>query len=201
MEESMKDLTVGQFCKKFGACQSGRKWAYNLTEKRSKAMMSEIWEYLEFENYLEWVIDRALNEKERIAFACRCVRETTLHDGRKVWGLLTDERSRNAIIVAEKYLSGNATKEELKAANIAATAAANAANAYAYVSAIAATAAANAANAYVSAIAAADSAYVSAIAANAYVSVSAANAAAIAAANAARKQQKTFLANPFRIES
>ena len=49
-------------------------------------------------------------------FACRCVRETPLGDGRTVWDLLTDERSRNAVVVAEAFLLGKATNEELAAA-------------------------------------------------------------------------------------
>jgi len=49
-------------------------------------------------------------------FACWCVRNTPLHDGRKVWDLLTNKRSRNAVEVAERYARGKATEEELAAA-------------------------------------------------------------------------------------
>ena len=45
-------------------------------------------------------------------FACRCVRE--------VWYLLTDERSRNAVEVAERHANGNATDQELTAARASA---------------------------------------------------------------------------------
>lgn len=50
------------------------------------------------------------------SMACWCVRETPLADGRKVWDLLTDERSRQAVIVKERWLRGEATDEELDAA-------------------------------------------------------------------------------------
>ena len=56
------------------------------------------------------------NDKTLRSFACWCIR--------KVWRLLTDERSRNAVIVAEKYANGEATIEELDAAWAAARAAA-----------------------------------------------------------------------------
>ena len=61
------------------------------------------------------------NDKNLRLFACWCVR--------KIWHLLTDERSRNAVVVAEKYANGDATQEELAAAWDAARAAAWAARA------------------------------------------------------------------------
>ena len=55
-------------------------------------------------------------EKSARSFACWCVRNTPLSDGRKVWDLLDDKRSREAVEVAERYAEGNATKEDLNAA-------------------------------------------------------------------------------------
>ena len=55
------------------------------------------------------------NERTARLFACWCVRQ--------VWHLLIDERSKNAIIIAEKFANGEATKEELAAASAAAGAA------------------------------------------------------------------------------
>jgi hypothetical protein len=55
------------------------------------------------------------------------VRETPLADGRKVWDLLTDERSRKAVEVAERHADGLATYDELAAALDASGAAALAA--------------------------------------------------------------------------
>jgi hypothetical protein len=48
------------------------------------------------------------NDKNLRLFACWCIRQ--------IWHLLTDERSRNAVVVAEKYANGLATQEELAAA-------------------------------------------------------------------------------------
>jgi len=59
-------------------------------------------------------------EKSARLFACWCVRNTPLSDGRKVWDLLDDKRSREAVEVAERYAEGNATKEDLNAARTAA---------------------------------------------------------------------------------
>lgn len=53
-----------------------------------------------------------LDDKTLRLFACKCVRE--------VWHLLTDERSRKAVEVAERYAVGDATDEELDAAMAAA---------------------------------------------------------------------------------
>lgn len=60
-----------------------------------------------------------LDDKTLRLFACKCVRE--------VWNLLTDERSRNAVEVAERYANGQATDEELASAKAAARYAAYAA--------------------------------------------------------------------------
>jgi hypothetical protein len=49
-------------------------------------------------------------------FACWCVRNTPLADGRVVWDLLEDERSRQAVIVAERHAEGLATDKELAVA-------------------------------------------------------------------------------------
>jgi hypothetical protein len=60
-----------------------------------------------------WMADAG---RELRRFACWCVRNTPLHDGRVVWDLLTDERSRAAVEVAERYADGLATDDELLSA-------------------------------------------------------------------------------------
>ena len=152
----MKDMTVMAFCRKFGACHEGKEWAYGLTEKRSKAMMSELWEVyhnnrtIEHFQFFKWAIncDGVFSESILRKMACRFVRETPLADGRKFWDMLTDERSRKAVIVSEKFADDLATAEELYAASAAARAAASAASAAASAAARAAAwAAASAASA------------------------------------------------------
>ena len=65
----------------------------------------------------------AARDKLARLFACRCVRETPLGDGRVVWDLLTDQRSRDAVEVAERYALGAASDDGLSAARGAAWAA------------------------------------------------------------------------------
>ena len=62
-------------------------------------------------------------------WGCWCIRNTKLADGRTVWDLLADPRSRNAVETAERFAQGEATREELAAAWAAGDAAGDAAGA------------------------------------------------------------------------
>ena len=62
----------------------------------------------------------ALPESVQRLMAVAFVRETTLHDGRNVVDLSTDERSLKALEVAELHALGRATEGELDAARDAA---------------------------------------------------------------------------------
>ena len=86
-----------------------------------------------------WVVLGMMSENDRRLAACCFVRRTPIGDGRTVWDLLTDDRSRKAVEVAERFAVCEATERELAAAWDAASAAANAA------ASAAASAAANAA--------------------------------------------------------
>jgi hypothetical protein len=112
-------------------------------------------------------------------WGCWCIRNTKLADGRTVWDLLTDQRSRNAVEMAERFARGEATSDELAAAWGAASAAS------------AAWGAASAANAAWGAASAARAAWAAASAARA--AASAARAAASAAWDAARAAATTKL--------
>lgn len=106
-------MTVEEFCEIHNACNEGREWAKGKT-------LSECWETAPAA-WLIWAATRpgVLTDRELRLFACWCVRQ--------VWHLLTDDRSRHAVEVAEKYAIGTASKEELSAAWSAARSAAESA--------------------------------------------------------------------------
>ena len=72
-----------------------------------------------------WLLRRLKYDDAKVyrLYACWCVRNTPLTDGHTVWDLLTDPRSRTAVEVAERFVVGEATAEELREARSAADAA------------------------------------------------------------------------------
>jgi len=99
-----------------GACQGAIQYA--VTQPDALAVIKNCPQV----EWLGWLDNKCniLTDKERRLLACWCVRNTPLADGRKVWHLLADQRSRNAVEVAEKYANGEATDDELTAARDAA---------------------------------------------------------------------------------
>ena len=67
-----------------------------------------------------WVVLGMMSENDRRLAACCFVRRTPIGDGRTVWDLLPDDRSRKAVEVAERFADGEATERELDAASAAA---------------------------------------------------------------------------------
>ena len=198
-------MKTADFLREHNACREGAHWALSVSND-----MSVVWEALLQQGRHEWLVwaatrsgvfpDSTLRKLE-----CRFVRETPLADGRKVWDLLVDERSRRAVEVAEAYAAGNATDDDLDAARSAADAAHAAADA-AYAAAAydaACNAACNAADdaARVAAYAAARAAAYDARAAAYAAADDAAEAAYVAArvaAKAAQVQMIAELGNPFK---
>ena len=91
--------------------------------------LADAWDRCHRGDWMLW-LDGALDlltDRERRMIACRCVRKTPLINGRTVWDLLEDERSREAVVVAERYVVGDATDEELADASSAAADASSAA--------------------------------------------------------------------------
>ena len=105
-----------EFFENFGACDEGLGW---VSQKES---FKDAWETCDRVDWMLWALEKIgfQNYQQLRLFACACVRKTPLADGRTVWDLLTDERSRNAVVVAELFAEGMATEEERIAASAAA---------------------------------------------------------------------------------
>ena len=131
-------ISIDDFCDEHRACKDGREWAIaNCSD------MPDAWEKLR-PDWLIWIATRpgVLTDRELRLFAVFCARQ--------VEHLLTDQRSIDAISMAEKFAKGEATTGELTAAwaaSDAAWAASDAAGAAAWADSDAARDAADAAGA------------------------------------------------------
>ena len=97
-------MSIIEFCDAHNACNDGRKWA--LENCRD---MQHAWETLK-PDWLLWVATRpgVLSDKDLRLFA--------VWSARQVQHLMKDQRSIDALDVAERFAHGNATREELAAA-------------------------------------------------------------------------------------
>jgi hypothetical protein len=104
-------MTLREFALQHNACQEGLEW---LGERDLQAM----WAECHRSDWMAWLLFELGWDDARTMrlYACWCVRQ--------VWHLLTDEHSRNAVEVAERYAAGNATDDELASAWTAAMASA-----------------------------------------------------------------------------
>ena len=122
-------MKTKEFLKKHDACIDGAKWVLSIGEE-----MADAWDAMIAQDKRDWLIWTATRpgvfpDTVLRKLACRFIRDTPLADGRMVWDLLTDERSRRAVEVAEQYADGKATAQELDTAHAAARAACDAADA------------------------------------------------------------------------
>lgn len=67
-------------------------------------------------DWLRWVLCK-LPAKERVRHACIIVRDTPVGDGKTTWDMLTDDRSRQAILTGLRWADGAATDEERRKAD------------------------------------------------------------------------------------
>jgi hypothetical protein len=198
-----RKMKTKDFLKKHDACLAGARWALSISDD-----MADVWNAMIEHGKHEWLVwtvtsPNVFTDSVLRKLACRFVRETPLADGRKIWDLLTDERSRRAVEVAERYADGKATAQELEdaySAADAARAAAFAATEAVARAALAATDAADAAadDAVYAAYAATDAVAYAATDAAACAATDAAACAARAAAKAAQVRMIAELGNPFK---
>jgi len=107
----MTDMTIEKFCDLHDACEESQEWLASCNDLR------EAWDKAPAADLI-WGATRpgVLTDRELRLFACWCVRQ--------VWHLLYDDRSKQAVEVAERYAIGEATEDELAAARDAVGAAA-----------------------------------------------------------------------------
>lgn len=100
--------SVKDFCKKHNACKEGYKWGLKYET------MERVFAEGDDGRHIVWAVTRegVLTDRELRLFACFCARQN--------WHLLTDDRSKHAIEVAERYADGLATDDDLAAARAAA---------------------------------------------------------------------------------
>jgi hypothetical protein len=180
---------------KLGACREAQAFA------RTCPDLETAWNTCDRSDWMIWLLRRLKYDDAKVyrLYSCWCVRNTPLANGRMVWDLLTDPRSRNAVVVAERFAVGEATADELREARNAATYA----DATTYADASATDAAATAAAADATAATYADAATTAAAYADAAAATyaDAATTAAAYAWTAARKAQARQLREmvPFNI--
>ena len=107
-------MTITEFCEKHDACADVLKWANGT----GCTTMADLWKREDmWPGWREWIATRpyVLEDRELRLYACWCARQ--------IWHLLTDERSRTAVMVAERHADGLATDAEFTAAGAAAWAA------------------------------------------------------------------------------
>ena len=162
------------------ACRDARDWLKTLP---ADATMSDAWAQCRRSDWMQWAAIHSpfleTDERWRLA-GCAIIRRTPLHDGRTVWDLLTDERSRNAVEVAERFARGEASSEELASAASDAYAAYAASDAYA---------------------AAAYAAYAASASYASYASAWAVRAAVYAASAAASAVLREFIPDPWATQT
>jgi hypothetical protein len=95
-------MKLTEFLDKHQACKEGRDWAI----ETGCQTIEELWLRSDIiPDWRMWIARRVLPTKTIQIFACKAARS--------IWHLLKDERSKNAIVIAELFLDGEATIEQL----------------------------------------------------------------------------------------
>ena len=102
--------------REWNACEEG----YAFSVKSGATTLAQLWDKLERPDWMLWLADKKglkLDEKGLRLFACECAEEVLLIYEREY---PKDSRPRKAIETARRYANGEATLEELDAAEDAA---------------------------------------------------------------------------------
>lgn len=89
------------------ACNEARKWA------RKFLTAADAWASCKRPDWMLWALRKigVIGDERFRSFACWCIRHTPLIDGRLVWDLLVDQRSRAAVDLAERVAAGQHVSE------------------------------------------------------------------------------------------
>lgn len=118
MKLSKGKQEIADFCDKHNACKEGREWA--MTRKN----MHDVWLHAKYD-WMLWILSKnVLGDIDSRLFACWCARNTPCGGGKTTWDMMPDDACRNAVVTAERYAIGDATKEELSSAGASARASA-----------------------------------------------------------------------------
>jgi len=100
------------FLESLNPCKKG------MAEMSKAETLQHAWLTCQRSDWMLWALRNIGYTDERTLrlYACACVRGTPLADGRTVWDLLTDARSKTAVEVAERFARGDATGQERHAA-------------------------------------------------------------------------------------
>lgn len=112
-----------QVFSKFNPCPQGLEYSQRFGGSLCEAAVA--WDEAPNAEFLLWALRHVCRaeKSEARAFMCWCLRHTPFGDGRTLWELLVDERSRRVVEVAERHVRGEATDHELFDARLAAQAA------------------------------------------------------------------------------
>src|SRR5208337_2700047 len=99
------DKSGTKLLRAIGACEQAQDWTAQVADLR------EAWSKCQRSDWMFWALRQIgiRDERKCRLYACGCARNTPLADGRTLWDLLTDQRSRTAIEVAERFAEGKAT--------------------------------------------------------------------------------------------
>jgi hypothetical protein len=135
-------MLIPDFIERYIPCKPACEWLATLP---TGSTMRDAWLTCRDPARMAWCVDKVGTKRDRVVAGIALVRRTPVGDGRVVFALLADPRSRDAILTAERWVAGEADDEELAAAAWAAWAASASASAAAWAAWAAAAAEAEAA--------------------------------------------------------
>ena len=105
-------MSIYEFIERYRPCDSACAWLRTLP---TGSTMRDAWLACQDPAWMAWCVGKVGTKRDRVVAGVALVRRTPVGDGRVVFDLLTDPRSRDAILTAERWVAGEATDEDLAA--------------------------------------------------------------------------------------